>query len=360
MRDFRKDIEAILHDGVQAPSGDNLQPWRFIVRKNTIQIYAVLPTDADAFLGREPSSPFVSVGALIENIVISATHFGYEATVTLFPVPEDLLHVAHIELRVRRGKQEDPLYPYIHTRVTNRKPYKTHSLTTRERESLEHVPEELGIDARISIVENRSHIQRLAQLVTTQIVLLFSHKELHDEFYSSLRWDSHNVYAKEDGLDVRTLEINPFKLFFFKYVVRSWLATYALKIFGVQYFVAYIESFAYAESGAYCGIIFKSETAHDHVNAGRILERMWLIATRERLSIQPAFATVLLERILRTHSKSFSRSQTALIHKSVRRMKEIFGLVPSESLLFSVRIGKSQGGKVVRSLRRDPDIIFEE
>ncbi len=69
-------MQKILEAGVRAPSGENCQPWRFVVAGDTLSIFNIPERDLSPYNFNQLGS-MVAHGALIENIVIAATAFGY-------------------------------------------------------------------------------------------------------------------------------------------------------------------------------------------------------------------------------------------------------------------------------------------
>ena len=104
----REEIETILTYGVMAPSGENCQPWKFIINDSTVSII-LLPKADQSIYNTNQKGSYIAHGALIENIVLYAQHVGILAEVLLFPADEagvvDVLHplvgvVSHFSERV--------------------------------------------------------------------------------------------------------------------------------------------------------------------------------------------------------------------------------------------------------------------
>lgn len=85
---MNKIITDILNAAVSAPSGDNCQPWRFVVRDNVIFLYDIPELDTSLYNWNSISS-LLAHGALLENIKISATNFGYSAFIDTAPFGEE-------------------------------------------------------------------------------------------------------------------------------------------------------------------------------------------------------------------------------------------------------------------------------
>jgi hypothetical protein len=361
MNSLTKDIEAIIAAGIQAPSGDNLQPWRFVISGNKIAIFGILEKDYEnKLLVTNEFALYSAHGALIENLVIAASHFKYKADVVLFPDPSDHLHTADIVLTPGEGggKRESVLYSTIVQRSTDRNPYASSPIPLAAKEALQRIPSELGIDARVLFAEGERLIRKVASGVVAQVVLLFSHKLLHDEFYHTIRWNRKAVDESRDGLDILTLELSFFNWFMFKYILRPWFFVKTLSLVGIQYIAAEIESLLlYRHAGAYCAIVLPNETREDYIKAGRILERVWLSATQYGLSIQPTQAIILLKKTLDVRPEQYTASHSRLIVAKRKMIDEAFDL-KGEHILYLFRIGFGKRNHHT-SLRKEPEIIFE-
>lgn len=118
---------------ILAPSSHNTQPWRFVIDRNEIALFAdrnrslpvVDPDDRELI---------ISCGAALANLCIAIRHFGYKAEVTLCPQPNDVDRIATIGLG-RNHKptcQEKILFQTIPKRRTNRRAFEdtaiSHSL----------------------------------------------------------------------------------------------------------------------------------------------------------------------------------------------------------------------------------------
>ena len=122
-------VKQILEAAIRAPSGDNVQPWKFQVSKNftRIELYN-LPEKDNSYYNFNQMASYIAHGAVIENIVIASGHLGCNAEVKLFPDAKDKNLVARINLSLAEP-QVDTLYPAIFDRYTNRFQYKQYNIT---------------------------------------------------------------------------------------------------------------------------------------------------------------------------------------------------------------------------------------
>src|SRR5664279_1324790 len=128
------ELRDIIRYGTWAPSGDNSQPWHFKIQGDKILVY-IYPNKDNPILNWKLSGTYIATGALIENMVIAATHYGFDTNVTFLPEKNDVDCVAKMVFS-KINLVENPLFPYIKSRGTNRKPYNKTSLTAKQKELL--------------------------------------------------------------------------------------------------------------------------------------------------------------------------------------------------------------------------------
>lgn len=125
----------LLRYAILAPSSYNSQPWRFNVSGDVIDVFAdrsrwLKVADADQ---REL---YLSLGCALENLRVSADHFGYNCSIEYFPGPQDL--VASVVLQPGSQTSMDPrLFPAITLRRTDRNPYEERAIKDADLITLE-------------------------------------------------------------------------------------------------------------------------------------------------------------------------------------------------------------------------------
>ena len=86
-------IKDIIRKAVVAPSGENTQPWRFVLRGNTVSILNLPERDNPVYNFRQRGS-FFAHGALIENMELLALGAGYRLSFLSYFDPAKKDHVA--------------------------------------------------------------------------------------------------------------------------------------------------------------------------------------------------------------------------------------------------------------------------
>lgn len=338
------DIKKILRDGVQAPSGENCQPWKFKVKGTTLSIFNVPEADTSLYNSKQKGS-YMAHGALIENIVISAREYGYDVAIQLFPHHGNHVHVADIIFTENKEVSEDPLYKYIYERCTNRKDYTGEQLTSAEKKALSDAASNLGFNS-YSIVDDKHHMERLGVALAMNERVLFENKKLHDFFYDHILWDKMEE-DKAGGFYIETLEFLPHQLKGVK-LFKNWFMLILLnKILKVSKMISKENGEKYAKSGACGALSMKGTTNEDYINLGRTMQRVWLTATAQDIAMHPCNGTIYLRgHIVDNGTSDFSGEHVGLIQQSFDDIVKIFQAEDSH-VGFIFRMGKASNPTAV-------------
>ncbi len=345
-------LRKIVELATYAPSGDNAQPWRFAVKGNEIHIYNVR-RDTTVYNFRERGS-YVAHGALIENILIASSQFGYHAVVALFPDEKNSDFVAMVSFEQAAPKQE-ALYSFIEKRATNRKPYKLTSLSGAQKNTLLSVPREIGF-GELLLIEHEEKKRELAEAVSQCDRLIFENKAIHDFLFAHVNWTAEEEEKRRSGLYLKTLELAPPQVAVFK-LFKKWGMAKFLSVLGLPKFIAKENAKLYATSSAIGAIVMNGSAHEDFVMAGRVMQRMWLKITQMGLSMQPITASAYLaQRVFAGETAELSKEQISIIKESYEKTKKVFG-VESETIAFIFRTGNG-GEPSGKSMRLPPEIRF--
>src|SRR3989344_4164659 len=143
-------VRDLLQLAAMAPSGDNSQPWRFVVDRTTVHIYNI-PGRDNPYLNFDQSGSYIAHGALVENILIAAPHFGYRADLSLFPGADLVATVTLVEDTLTH---RSPLFVCIGNRHTNRRPYQERPLMRNQAAYVTDAAADVG-HGRIILVDDK-------------------------------------------------------------------------------------------------------------------------------------------------------------------------------------------------------------
>jgi len=326
------DVEQILEAAIRAPSGENSQPWRFIVRGMVIELWCVPNRDRSPYNWSQRGS-FMALGAALENVAITARSLGYEAAITYMPsAPE---HVATVTLS-KSSMAGDPLAAAIERRVSNRKPYKAEALSENEISALKDAAQQAGYGSLV-LIEDRDSIKKLAAIGSLNERIMLSNDSLHSFFFSHVSWTKAEDDAKKIGFYIETLELPPPARVVFR-ILRLPRAIRILRALRFPRLVALQNASVYAAAGAIGVIIGEGTSPLDFVKAGRLLERVWLTATSLKLNMQPLAGALFLALAVRAGEKGDLLSSDAV--DLAKAYDELQTTVPTTNpVLFMFRIG---------------------
>ena len=160
-------ILKILECRIQAPSGENSQPWRFVAKsENEVELWNVPGRDLSLYnVGQEGS--YVAHGALIENVAIAAPKFGYRVHTELFPEKQNEKFVARLIFE-KGDTHPDALSDAIYARATNRKPYVAEPLTNEQKNAFLASVQEVGF-AEMKLVESFNEKESVAYAASAHL-----------------------------------------------------------------------------------------------------------------------------------------------------------------------------------------------
>ncbi len=347
-------IKEIITASINAPSGDNSQPWRFLIRHNVLSIFNLPERDLTLYNHAQYGS-FLAHGALVENILINASCHSLTATVEVFPEPHNDIFVSRLTF-TPAAIQADSLQPSISQRSTNRKMYAKTPLAPAELDAFKQSVAEAHSSAKLHIIEDPRVRSKLADALSANERILLENKTLHDVFFSHVRWSHEEEQKYRTGLYAKTLELAPPQLAVFK-LCRRWGFLSLANRLGLSKFIAKENAKTYG-SGALFGIVtIANEDKKNYFDAGRVIERIWLKATKFGLGFQPVTAIPYLALKVAAEPEVFSEAQAALITASEKTVRSLFH-INQEPIAMIFRIGHASSPSATSS-RLQPEIIIE-
>ncbi len=346
-------IRDILTDGTYAISGDNSQPWRFDVRGSDVTIFNI-PDRDNPILNIRQRGSYVAHGSLIETIIIAANKRGYAVDIRLFPRGESSNEIAVLSFS-SANTAPDPLYEYIRTRASNRRPYDAKKLLTEEQKrEFQAAVQKVG-GGTLSFVEDSAQKKTVGAAMSATEKTALTTKELHHLFFKDMVWTEAEEREKKSGLYIRTLELPPPVRLLFR-AIQHWPVMKFLNALGFYKLAAAGNAETYA-SCALFGAIVVGNNDRDFITAGRITQRVWLTATRYGLAFQVVTGVPFLYTKIQIDKTLFKPWQCALITQAYLVIKETFGATTGTiAMLF--RTGYAPGPSA-RSSRMPAVINFK-
>lgn len=263
-------FESIIEYASLAPSQHNTQPWKFSVSGHYIKLHPDFSRELPV-IDPDHHELYISMGCVLENFIIAANHFGYNANVMydLYSEDENIL----IHLYETDTKQFEPLFPTLEKRHVNRKGYNGIDVPVKDVGYLIKHSEEK--DVSIKMISNPAEIQQITTLVKEACILQYKNPRFKEELLHWLRFNEKSALKTKDGLRSATLGFSDLseemgKLIFTKFATAKKEARRTERL---------IES-----SSALVLFTAKTNDKKNWVQLGRSFERFALLATAGNIS----------------------------------------------------------------------------
>ncbi len=342
-----EDLKQILETAIRAPSGDNCQPWRFRVKENVIELFNQPEADDTPYNFRQLGS-MVSHGTVIESIIIKASTLGYRSEVILFPSVEDQNFIARITLIKDQDITPDSLSPFLSLRGTNRKPFKTDSLSPEEIRTLMSAG-----DSSFKLITDEVKIKSLVKAASANEILLFRNKKTHYHFFKILRWTEKEATEHPDGFFIKTLELKPPEEKAMR-LISHWPIAKILSFLGVNKKIAATNTATFSHCGAIGLITAVNYDKLSYIQIGRVLARVWLTATQLGLSLQPLAGLLFFaHRVLIDPNDSLlNQEEKKIASQSYKEIQEVSN-IQNQPIAMMFRLGHQNEPPSAISARYD-------
>ncbi len=346
----------ILEAGIQAPSGDNVQPWKFKVLENSILVF--LDRDADnSFFNVNQIASVISCGAVIENMKIAGSMFGLDADIEILPEEGNSDFMAKIVFKAE-DMESDPLSGFIWERCTNRKFYSGKNIPDADlvkvKDAISLIP-----GTRLHIISDRDKLKDIARLVYKADRIRTEHRPLHEHLNKMIRFTLQDAEEKRDGFPLKNLEAGLAGELFLK-TTRPWFVMSMANRLWIGRMVAMHAKMGVLRSSG-VGLITVDGTKNENfLMGGRSLERVWLTLTRLGIYFQPMAAVNLFwMRWLLEGENDFLPGHRSLLKQVWRTYQEVFPEVDftSEGHIMLFRFGYGKPIKQ-RTIRKENQIFI--
>ncbi|MBT6119943.1 Rv1355c family protein [bacterium] len=267
----------------QAPSGGNIQPWKWIIHDNLVFLF-IDKSRAGIFLDVNYLASHLALGAASENFLIAArkNEMTFE---TIYPDAFPCVAIFKQTKKLDLTPEMPDLFEEIFKRKTNRKKALNQKIQTATFSKLasacDHLP-----GTNIIFKTSSSDISDLSTIFAKSEKCRFFHKQCHEEMYNEIRWNEEEVGKSRDGIDIETLYLSNLDLAGLK-LSKNWSVVELLKkVNGGKG----IENFSLKQiekSPAIGCILTDKNNPLSFFHGGQALEKLWLTASKEGLSLQP-------------------------------------------------------------------------
>lgn len=336
--------------GIQAPSGDNAQPWKFSITNN--QVSVLIDSDADhSFFNVNQIASIISCGAAIENIKVASSLFGVEPEIEL--ADDESRIGARIHFNPMGHVQKDPLHEFIWKRHTNRTMFRQEPFSKLNLNFLDDVISCFP-GAELHVATQKEDIKKLAKIVYTIDRIRTEHRSLHEHLMKMIRFYPGEAEKTGDGLPLKNLQAGPAGEVFLK-LSKPWAVMNVLNKVGIGRMVAFHSYQGIINSSAAMLLTVEGRGNKDFLLGGRALERVWLELTRLGYHVQPMTAiTLFFMRLFLNQGQGFMQKHKGLLNTVKDDYFKIFqGVDIENSQVVLFRVGH---GRPIRHFTRRKSI----
>lgn len=344
-------LEDIVKSATLAPSGGNAQPWKFLFDRNMLFIFHD-EHHSYSLLDYNNLGSYVSFGAMLENIKVTANKLGLKVNEDTLPLSDDRRLIAVLSFEQTTPNAELlHLAPIIGSRITNRDVSERVLLT----EDLKSILSKTAGDitgAGLKIFENEEDLIEFSEILTNTERLRFLHPRGHyDTFVKELRFSAEEILTSADGLDVATLNMKQSELAALT-IAKDPKAIEFLHELQQGHGFKKISKESILKASAIGVITMDGHDGYDFLKGGRALEKVWLEANYRGVSFQPiSQITFMNELFLSPNESEFNEYEKKEMKNISERFSKILSLENSRYPIFVFRLTLTNT-QPIRSLRR--------
>jgi sulfur-carrier protein adenylyltransferase/sulfurtransferase len=325
-------LEKIIDVARWAPSPDNSQPWSFeILSRDRMRMLVDLESE-NPYQFAQSRPNLLSIGMMLEALRLSALDLGQQ----LSWIKAD----SGFDIQVQPTQAPaDGLSNYIKIRSVDRSAYRRTPLTINAKARLTQA---CGPGYQLRWLESDSQRWRYARLAALSSLLRLRSKACHAVHQKVIDWEARFSTA---GLPSSSLGVNIFSQVLLRWGLKSWPKMQFLNNFMRADLLAGSEMDLLPGIMSAAYVVVAAEGDHplsqdDVIIAGARIYRLWLEATQQGLSFQPAFGPFLALAVAQGTAPLLDTSATlrAQIQSVPGELESLTGLA-ADRLVFAARLG---------------------
>lgn len=351
-----KIVSQLVEKASMAPSGGNTQPWRWIWSGSRLWLFRDAP---QSFLDADYRATYLALGAAVENLVLATHEVGMRIACNRRPSDCDDRFVAAFTFHQHtknsaalEPQRHDRLAPYLATRLTNRVIGDRLPVDAGKLRLLEEIANDFG-KSSLELLDSDSDLAEIGDIIAAGDRLRMLHSLGHTDFVNEMRWTPDSVASTRDGIDPATVDLTDAECAGLE-LMRDWNVVDHIRKLGTG--KGFETLSRKSVKGASAVGLLRTQVSEpiDFLDAGRLVQKVWLEATRLGLAFQPM--SVILFCFARLHSNppiegKLSPEMERELPDLYERFRKLFPRTSSKSDVFLFRLAIADQPKV-RSLRR--------
>jgi hypothetical protein len=345
------DIRQLVEYATLAPSGGNVQPWRFVYRDNTLECHR--DPQRGGYLDFRGWFSQLALGAAVENITLAAPLLHLKTVCRPFPEGSDSSLVCAVDLKKRPPSETaaahvDPLAHQLRRRVTNRLMGRRLPLTSDQIQLLTNAASTTVAELRL--LTSDEHLADIRTVLGEVDRIAMFEPKYHASIMSELRWSSAEAERTRDGIDVNSLELSPLDRVALGIISRPRVVETIASLGGGNGLGTLTRKWIDCASAV--GLLLVSgDQQQRYFEGGRALQRIWLTATGLDIGLHPITTITWLNALAKHDLQSLSAKSQHSWKAIEKEYFRIFGEWRDMTDVFLFRMTRA-GQTSHRAMRR--------
>lgn len=351
----RNELLELVEHANYAPSGGNVQPWIWIYDKRGVLHLIHDRVRSHSLLDYKGTGSLIAFGAALENLRLICAQKGIETEEILHAnsFEDDLIASIRFVSKSKEPRQKEKDFELVNgikIRCTNRKNPARKLLDVYQMESIKAFCQ--NPDFILEEIQEMDQLENLAKVIGGMDRMRLFHQQGLKDFIHEIRWNDQEAFETKDGIDVATLELNGTEKAAMGLLKDPRTVSFFRKFF-MGYGLTKISKATITSSSAMFLLSGKDFSPKSYLEAGKILQKIWLWTNLNGISFQPVTASLFIfHRVLKENDHGFTEAEK----KEIVELKESFNLIFNKGgkmeELFMFRVNFA-GEPTVRSFRRD-------
>ena len=350
-------IEDIVEQACWAPSGGNVQPWKWIYKKGVLSLFHDQHYSY-SFLDFKNRGSLIGLGAALENVVQRATIHGLKADISFLAHDFDDHFIAQVQFFEEKELATDEFFKLganLNVRLTNR--LKSKTLKPLNEELKADVSQHLeGTGFSVKWLEGEK-LKKMAQIVGAVERQRILDPWGHEDFIAEARWTKEEAESSCNGVDIRTLDLDESDLVGFK-LIKDAQAIEHLRSWDKGQALIKMSTDSLENSSALALLYCDDHSTESVLKGGRLVERLWVYLNKKGLAYQPVSPATFMFARLRMEDESSSPYLIEELKKLRKEYLELLELPESVNDLFLARLFFAEE-PAVKSLRKPLSKVFK-
>lgn len=315
-------FDRIIEEASCAPSAGNTQPWEWLssASSQSLTLRRRFCDGGSAFY-HDGHASSVGLGAALESAIISASHYGFDCTITGDLVSE---HAICLNLRARTSASEDIHYSQLSRRKCVRaRPKRIDPISGAIREALNEQAHRFP-GFHLSYRSDRDSIESVARSIGIAERMRVLDPTSHKDMMSEISWSEENHLSNGEGIPLSALGLSESEETALQ-ILRDPAVPSHLRDWNLGHGLTRIAEDLIRTSSA-IGLLWSEDNhAQAYVTGGRTLQRIWLEATRHDIGLCPVTAACYLLSAWRSQHP-FSKQDSAVLAEIEACFRDVFDI----------------------------------